>query len=250
MLYNRTIRAFEILSVFKLMNHIPKRILDFGYGEGQITNYLHEKGYNIIGLDVIKWNYENIKKTFPDCDFRSYDGLNIPFKKNSFDTIILNDVMEHIPYNKINILIKGLKNILQPGGLIYICVLNRFIIIESHTQIPFITWFPKIFWKPIEKFFKNKKISYNISDIYPYTFRSLKLFCLRHNLQFIDFTSVYVYHKFMRLEYIGNKLMRGCVKILKKISIINLFFHLACKCSAIVCVLKPLKLNNEKEIWT
>jgi len=240
MLYSRTIRTFEILGTFKLMNHIPKRILDFGYGSGQITNFLHKKGFNIIGLDKTSAGYRNTKKIFPECDFRLYDGLNIPFKKNSFDTIILNDVMEHIPYNLMEKLIKKLKYILEPDGLIYICVLNRFMIIESHTHIPFITWFPKIFWSPIEQIFKKKSV-YTISNIYPYTLKRLKLFSLRHNLQFIDFTSVYVFHKFMNLEYIGNKPIKNLIRILKRIKLLNLFFYLACKCSAIVCILKPLK---------
>ena len=52
--FERTLRAVEILNIFKLLKHKPKKILDFGYGDGQITNYLHSKGYNIIGLDNSK----------------------------------------------------------------------------------------------------------------------------------------------------------------------------------------------------
>ena len=237
--YNRSkMRSLEILSVFKLMNHNPKRILDFGYGEGKITNFLHRKGLNIIGLDVTKGNYENASKSFPECDFRLYDGLNIPFEKNSFDTIILNDVMEHIPYDEMERIIDGLRNIVKPKGIIYISVSNRFAIIEPHTEMAFITWFPRVFWKSIEKTFRkpNDKLIYSISNIYPYTFKRLKSFCLRHNLIFKDFTSVYVSHKFMNLEYIGNNFMRKGVKFLKKIRSLNLFIHLACKCSEIVCI--------------
>jgi len=229
-------RSLEILSVFKLINHKPKRILDFGYGEGGITNFLHKKGFDIIGLDRTKSNYEDINKIFPDCDFRSYDGLNIPFEENSFDTIILNDVMEHIPYELMEKLIKRLKNIIEPNGIIYISVSNRFSIVESHTQIPFLTWFPRMFWQSIGRIFKNKKGGYDISDIYPYTFKRLKSFSQKHNLQFKDFTSVYVFHKFLKLDYIGSKVLRRCIRFLKKVTFTNLFFQIACKCSEIMCV--------------
>ena len=240
-LYNRfEMRSLEILSIFKLMNYNPKRILDFGYGEGEITNFLHKKGYNIVGLDKIKNNnnYEVSLKTFPECDFRLYDGLNIPFEKNSFDTVIINDVMEHIPYKIMEKLIKGLRNIVKPNGMIYISVSNRFSIIEPHTNVPFLTWVPRIFRQSIERIFRkpNDKLIYSILNIYPYTFKRLKLLCSRNNLLFKNFTHVYVSHKFMKLDYIGNKYMRKSAKFLKRIKILSIFLHLACKCSEIICV--------------
>ncbi|KKN57650.1 hypothetical protein LCGC14_0560220 [marine sediment metagenome] len=240
--YNRSIRALEILAVFKLLNRKPERILDFGYGDGQITNLLYKKGYNIIGLDKTISNFKNVTKIFPEVDFRLYDGINIPFEKNSFDTIILNDIMEHVPYNLMEELIKGLKDILKPNGIIYISVSNKFSMIEPHTQVPFLTWFPRVFWKYIERVFRkklnyNKKFIYNIVNIYPYTFKMLRLLCLKNNLKFSDFTPVYVYHKFMKLDYIGGKFIREIIKFLKRIKIINLFFHLACRCSEIVCIM-------------
>ncbi len=238
--YDRTIRSLEILSVFKLIKHKPKRILDFGYGDGQITNSLYKRGYNIIGLDISKGNYEQARNSFPECDFRLYNGMTIPFEKNFFDTIILNDVLEHIPYELMEDLIEKLKNVIKPKGIIYISVTNRYELIEPHTRIIFLTWFPKIFWKPIERIFKRKS-NYNISDIYPYTFRRLKSFCQKHNLPFNDFTSIYILHKFMKLEYIGNNILRFCVKFLKKIRALNLFFYLAYKFSVIIFVCQVIK---------
>jgi len=236
---DRSIRAFEILTIFKLLNHDPKMILDFGYGDGKITNFLYKKGFNVIGLDRTVSSYENVRKLYPEVDFRLYDGLNIPFEENFFDVIILNDVMEHIQYDLMEILIKQLKNILKPGGIIYISVSNRFALVEPHTQVPFLTWLPKIFWRSIEHVFRkkyNEKFMYYISNIYPYTFKQLKSLCLKNNLEFRDFTYVYVYHKFMKLNYIGNKLLRKIIIFLKRIKIINLFFYLACKYGEIVCI--------------
>jgi SAM-dependent methyltransferase len=233
--FERTLRTVEILRVFKFLGHKPKKILDFGYGDGQITNSLREKGYNIIGLDNSKGNYEKASSWFPECDFRLYDGLNIPFEENSFDTVILNDVLEHIPYDLIDKLIVGIKKVLKPNGVIYISVTNKFGLIEPHTRIPFITWFPKIFWKYIEKVYKSRT-HYRISNIYPYSFTRLSSFCKRHNLDFKDYSCVYLSHKLYNLDYIGNKFLRFIVKLLKKIRLINIFYYIAYKFSVIIYV--------------
>ncbi|MFX1390325.1 MAG: class I SAM-dependent methyltransferase [Promethearchaeota archaeon] len=235
--FERTLRTVEILRVFKFLDHKPEKILDFGYGDGQITNSLHQRGFNIIGLDNSKGNYEQARNWFPNCDFRLYDGLNIPFEENSFDTVILNDVLEHIPYDLMNNLIIGIKKVLKPNGIIYISVTNRFDLIEPHTRIPFITWFPKSFWKYIEKVYKSRS-NYQISNIYPYTFRKLRSFCKRHDLDFKDYTSVYISHKLYNLEYIGNKFVRFIVKLLKKIRLITIFYYIAYRFSVIIYVCK------------
>ena len=43
-------RAVEIIKVFQLKKHNPKIILDLGFGSGEITNALQEKGYNVFAL--------------------------------------------------------------------------------------------------------------------------------------------------------------------------------------------------------
>ena len=137
-------------------------------------------------------------------------------------------------------LIERIKTVLKPQGVIYISVTNRYDLIEPHTKLPFLTWFPKILWQPMERIFKSKS-HYHISNIYPYTFRRLKSFCNKHNLQFTDFTSIYVLHKFMKLEYIGNTLIRKFVKFLKSVNLLKLFYFLAYRFSVIIFICKVIK---------
>jgi SAM-dependent methyltransferase len=235
MAFERTLRTVEILRVFKYMEHKPESILDFGYGDGQITNSLHQRGYNIIGLDNSKGNYEKASNWFPECDFRLYDGLNIPFEENSFDTVILNDVLEHIPYDLMEKLIERIKKVLKPNGIIYFSVTNRYDLIEPHTKIPFITWLPRTFWKPFEKIYKSRS-HYSIANIYPYTFKRLRSFCKKHGLNFKDYTSVYISHKLYNLDYIGSKFVKFFVRVLKKLRLINIFYYLAYKFSVIIYI--------------
>jgi 2-polyprenyl-3-methyl-5-hydroxy-6-metoxy-1,4-benzoquinol methylase len=233
-------RAVEIITIFKLSKHDPKRILDLGYGSGEITNYLQKRGYNITGLDISESNCEAAKTSYPDCDFRVYDGLKLPFEENFFDTVILNDVFEHIPYSHMDKLIENIKEVVEPGGIIYISATNRYELVEPHTLVPFLTWFPRRFWTIIDKKF-NKTEGYHIDEIYPYTFRRLKKFCRIHNLIYNDFTYIYTLHKFTDLNYIGNRGLRLLAKFLNKLRLLRLFYYLAYRFSVILFVCKVKK---------
>ena len=66
-------RTIEIVKVFKLLNHNPKKILDLGCGSGEITESLRKKGFNIIGLDVTEAGCEAAKHCYPNCNFQTED---------------------------------------------------------------------------------------------------------------------------------------------------------------------------------
>jgi ubiquinone/menaquinone biosynthesis C-methylase UbiE len=81
--------------------HIPKKVLDFGCGNGQMTDLIcSAKPYNCIGID------QNTALKLTDID------------QNSIDTIIMTEVIEHIE-NPIE-LFRRFHEILNENGLIYI----------------------------------------------------------------------------------------------------------------------------------
>lgn len=65
------------------------KILDIGMGVGGISSYLKQKGFKVTGIDVEDYSL------FEDFKPMIYDGFNIPFKKNDFDTAILVHVLHH-----------------------------------------------------------------------------------------------------------------------------------------------------------
>lgn len=67
------------------------RVLDVGCGGGIYVKYLSQRGYEIKGVDL----------TLPsglsrDSRFVKGDIRNLPFKENSFDTVIAFEVLEHL----------------------------------------------------------------------------------------------------------------------------------------------------------
>lgn len=68
-----------------------KKLLDFGCGDMAISQYLRDNSnrkISITGIDVIDYNMTDMK-------FMKYDGKKIPFKNESFDTVIAIAALHH-----------------------------------------------------------------------------------------------------------------------------------------------------------
>lgn len=114
------------------------RILDAGSGRGFYLRFIREVcGAELVGLEL-EYDYTRIAQ-------RALDGLSgitlvngslyaPPFPAESFDKIILSEVLEHVPDDAGAL--RALSRVLKPGGLIAITVPNA--------NYPF--W-----WDPINK---------------------------------------------------------------------------------------------------
>jgi SAM-dependent methyltransferase len=84
-------------------------ILDFGAGHGDFNQILNKR--TVISLDVFP--YDEIDLV---CDMQ----MVIPFKKSSFDAIVLMNVLEHVQQPED--LVKVLAGLLRPGGSLIVTV--------------------------------------------------------------------------------------------------------------------------------
>ena len=69
-------------------------ILDAGCGEGFIINSLKTK--HLIGIDISENALTIAKKNNPGCMLCKGNIYGLPFKKNSFDLVIVLEVLEHL----------------------------------------------------------------------------------------------------------------------------------------------------------
>lgn len=67
------------------------QILDIGSGNGLVAYTLREQGYQVTPLDVADLSYA------PEVAPVVYDGQNMPFDNQAFDTALLLTVLHHIP---------------------------------------------------------------------------------------------------------------------------------------------------------
>lgn len=158
----------------KQINPVNLSILDLGSGEGG-TSYIFSENNFVVSLDIslirlkrqnqdvisIETSGSKSSKTNREKVFASPEIVNqlstagipkvngsalvLPFANNSFDLIILQDVIEHI--DNTEILSSELNRVLVPGGMIYLSTPNRYslfnIISDPHWGMPFLALFKR-----------------------------------------------------------------------------------------------------------
>jgi SAM-dependent methyltransferase len=104
-----------------------KEILDIGCGFGWFEYFAYRNNANrIIGiepeaknLDIPK-SFFKARKVLPQkVSFQVGSALDIPFKKESFDTVVAWEVLEHLPKLCEGSMFKEVYRVLKPKGVFY-----------------------------------------------------------------------------------------------------------------------------------
>jgi len=98
---------YQIDSVIKTK---PKTVLEIGIGNKTVSNYLKQMRFQITTCDFDK----NLQ---PDI---VADIRNLPFKTNSFDTILACQILEHIPFEDVKKALSELKRVSKKNVIISI----------------------------------------------------------------------------------------------------------------------------------
>lgn len=104
----------------------PKNILDFGCGDGLMTEEIRLKFPNseMYGADNSGESIKIAQKNYPSMHFKvSTNNLSI-FEKNIFDVIVCAGVFHHIPFNEHVHYVKELVRILHNDGILIFFELN------------------------------------------------------------------------------------------------------------------------------
>jgi len=137
-------KILAILEDFLDKRRLNKAIcLDIGCSIGATGTIIGPKVKNFIGVDIDKSAIELAKKANhrKNVRFELGDAMNLNLKSKTIDVIICNQVYEHVPNQ--NKLFKEIYRVLKDDGICYLGAVNRFCIIEPHTKLPFLSWFPK-----------------------------------------------------------------------------------------------------------
>jgi ubiquinone/menaquinone biosynthesis C-methylase UbiE len=115
------LRPQEAILFYNQINKMKGPILDFGSGDGFFASTIFSKNSIDVGLDVSSSRIGESPKTHIYKDLKIYDGVSIPFKKNTFRTIISNCVFEHIPH--IEKSVQEMYRVQKKGGLLMTTVM-------------------------------------------------------------------------------------------------------------------------------
>lgn len=110
-----------------------KRILEVGCGKGRISRILNARGADIYGIDISEKLLTHARSIAPYHFFKA-EAYSIPFKSNTFDALVLLEVIEHIP--QLERAIKEMARVLTPEGRLVIVDRNKFSLNNRRFLVP------------------------------------------------------------------------------------------------------------------
>jgi SAM-dependent methyltransferase len=110
----------------------PLDVLDVGCGHGLIHPYLSDTGYRLTGIDVAESAVQMARGKNPHVHYDVYDGLQLPYRDETFDVLFTICVMHHVPVNEWATFISEARRVLRPGG--------TFVIFEHNKLNPLVQW--------------------------------------------------------------------------------------------------------------
>lgn len=127
-------KAQRIKELIPELNRSGISILDFGCGNGLMTNYLQEVFFeaSVIGVDQSKEKVAQAQKQYPEIEFQTIKNGKLDFPDNYFDGVIAADVFHHVPLNKYKYWIQELMRILKPDGFFVLLELNPWNIVTHY----------------------------------------------------------------------------------------------------------------------
>lgn len=140
-------------------------VLDLGSGEGG-TSVVFSELNRVFSYDLNLTRLERQRNNSATYYKINGNALKLSFKDNSFNLIILQDVIEHLPDSKL--LINEIIRVLKPDGLVYISTPNKYSIFnfvaDPHWGLPFVSILKR---EKIRKYFLKyfRKEEINRKDI-------------------------------------------------------------------------------------
>lgn len=153
------------LAFWMSADFVGKRVLDVGCNTGILLMPLLERGIDAIGVDISEQDVakakENLKaKGFSASRVRRTDANKLPFNNESFDRVMLSDILEHV--SRPELVVREALRVVKVRGVVIASVPN-----EKH---------PVVRYRWVRRFFTGRDNTDEYQDA-PYSMEKLiKLF--------------------------------------------------------------------------
>jgi ubiquinone/menaquinone biosynthesis C-methylase UbiE len=101
-------------------------LLDVGCGVGNFHPLLADGVGRIVGIDVSPECIAVARERQPAVEYAVYDGTHVPYPNAAFDAVYASNVMHHVPVAQRPALVREMRRVLKPGGVIVIFEHNPF----------------------------------------------------------------------------------------------------------------------------
>lgn len=125
----------------------PIRMLEVGTGSGGIAHYFgtHEH----LRCDVDAVDIHDNRLVTEGYRYHQVHGTQLPFADQSFDVVLSNHVIEHVGDQQAQRAhLAELYRVMRADGLGYLAVPNRWMLVEPHYRLAFLSWWPHAWRTP------------------------------------------------------------------------------------------------------
>lgn len=141
---NMPIRAFKARKIELLLGldgGAGGSLLEVGTGSGGIAHYFAH--HPRVRWDVSAVDVTDNRQLSDGYRFELITGCGLPFPSQSIDVVISNHVIEHVGDRASQLRhLQEMLRVLKPGGIGYLAVPNRWMLVEPHYRLAFLSWLP------------------------------------------------------------------------------------------------------------
>ena len=144
-------RRFKGLKIGRLLDLAsrpkPIRMLEVGTGSGGLAHYFGT--HPELHCDVDAVDVRDNRLVTEGFRYHQVLGTQLPFPNGSFDVVLTNHVIEHVgDANAQCSHLAEIHRVMKPGGVGYLAVPNRWMLVEPHYKLAFLSWLPHAWRTP------------------------------------------------------------------------------------------------------
>ena len=130
-----------------------KRVLDVGFGYGEVLNRVLQNGGNAYGIEIAEDAYNSVRRAMPQAVVRIAPAESIPFDNNFFDIVLCSGSLEH--FVDLDVGLAEIKRVLRTEGALIVVVPNKNWLGQLYLYKLLNKWFGRD--QPIERELSLKK---------------------------------------------------------------------------------------------
>ncbi|HUF68841.1 MAG TPA: class I SAM-dependent methyltransferase [Longimicrobiales bacterium] len=114
-------------------------VIELGSGSGELAATIRDRGHDVVGVELNGPKVQAARLLFPGIEFVEADILEFGGGGRRFDTVVISEVLEHVPPEVGDGMLRVARDLLATGGRLIISVPNEhFIPHKNH-----IRWFDR-----------------------------------------------------------------------------------------------------------